>query len=310
MTAEARSSKSNQAAIEVVRLSKRYGNGPLANDNIQLQVASGELFSLLGPNGAGKTTLVRQITGELMPTSGEVRVFGIDVVKQPREARRLLGIVPQEAGLFGHLTVQEHLNYFGRMRGLNSPTLRHRITEVMHELNLDEQRRKPALQLSGGLKHKLLVGIAMLGNPRALILDEPTIGLDPHSRREVWDLIRRYQYQGAAVLLTTHYMEEAEALSERVGIISEGRLFALGTVQELHARISNRFKLTYHLPRPDSYINELFTIYGSTVDELHRLIDELGLEEYDIAKTNLEDIYLELTKHHLTTEIDNDTMAY
>ena len=110
----------DESAIEVVNLSKRYGRGVLANDNIHLQVAPGELFSLLGPNGAGKTTLVRQITGELMPTAGEVRVFGIDVVRQPREARRMLGIVPQEAGLFGNITVREHLTYFGRLQGLNT----------------------------------------------------------------------------------------------------------------------------------------------------------------------------------------------
>ena len=302
-------SGSGETAIEVANLSKRYGRGVLANDNIHLQVAPGELFSLLGPNGAGKTTLVRQITGELMPTAGEVRVFGIDVVKQPREARRLLGIVPQEAGLFGHLTVQEHLSYFGRLRGLSSQALTDRIRELMQELSLAEYGRKQASQLSGGLKHKLLVGIAMMGHPRALILDEPTTGLDPHSRREVWDLIRQYQHQGAAVLLTTHYMEEAESLSERVGIISQGRLVALGTVEELHTRISNRFKLTYRLADTDDYPHRRTTVYGRTVDELHRRIEELGLEEYDIAKTNLEDIYLELAKQPLTAEVDNDALA-
>ena len=299
-----------QTAIEVSNLSKRYGRGPLVNDNIDLQVTRGELFSLLGPNGAGKTTLVRQLTGELMPTAGEVRVFGIDVVRQPREARRLLGIVPQEAGLFGHLTMQEHLAYFGRIRGLNGTALKRRIHELMQELNLAEHSHKQAHQLSGGIKHKLLVGIAMVAYPHALILDEPTTGLDPHSRREVWDLIRRYQHQGVTVLLTTHYMEEAESLSERVGIISQGQLIALGTVEELHARISNRFKLTYRLPDTTGYAHQRNTIYGRTVDGLHTHIRELGLEEYDIAKTNLEDIYLELTKRPLTAEVDNDTMAH
>ncbi len=302
-------SSSEQTAIEVVNLSKRYKGGVLANDNIHLQIAPGELFSLLGPNGAGKTTLVRQITGELMPTTGEVRVFGIDVVKQPKEARRLLGIVPQEAGLFGHLTVREHMTYFGRLKGLNSRALVGRVQELMQELNLAEHGHKQAHQLSGGLKHKLLVGIAMMGHPRALILDEPTTGLDPHSRREVWDLIRQYQHQGAAVLLTTHYMEEAESLSERVGIISQGRLVALGTVEELHTRISNRFKLTYSLPDTVDYPHRRTTIYGRTVDELHTQINELGLEEYDIAKTNLEDIYLELAKQPLSEEVDNDSLA-
>jgi len=295
-------------AIEVVNLSKRYKGGTLANDRVYLSIAPGELFGLLGPNGAGKTTLVRQITGELLPTSGEVRVFNIDVVRQPREARRWLGIVPQEAGLFGHLTVQEHLTYFGRFRGLNSRALRGRIRELMDELNLAEHAQKHASQLSGGLKRKLLVGIAMITHPRALILDEPTTGLDPRSRREVWELIRRCQHRGAAVLLTTHYMEEAETLAERVGVISQGQLMAVGTVDELHASISSRFKLTYSLP-DTRYTRERITVYGHTLDELHTRINELGLEEYDIAKANLEDIYLELTRQPLTTEVNDDTMA-
>ena len=301
-------SASLETAIEVVNLSKQYRRGPLANDNVSLRVAPGELFSLLGPNGAGKTTLVRQVTGELMPTSGEVRVFGIDVIKRPREARQLLGIVPQEAGLFGRLTLQQHLTYFGRIRGLSGQALRSRVQELIRELNLGEHRHKEAMDLSGGLKRKLLVGIAMLGQPRAVILDEPTTGLDPLSRREVWDLIRRCQHQGAAVLLTTHYMEEAEHLSERVGIMSQGRLVAMGTVEELHARIGNRYKLTYTLSG-SGYPNERTTIYGRTTDELHARITELGLEEYDIAKTNLEDIYLELTRRPLTSEVGDDALV-
>ncbi len=128
-------SASLEAAIEVVNLSKQYRRGPLANDNVSLRVVPGELFSLLGPNGAGKTTLVRQVTGELMPTGGVVRVFGIDVIKRPREARQLLGIVPQEAGLFGRLTLQQHLTYFGRIRGLSGRALQSRVQELIRELS-------------------------------------------------------------------------------------------------------------------------------------------------------------------------------
>jgi len=292
-----------QAAIQVVNLTKRYRRGPLANDRVNLRVMPGELFGLLGPNGAGKTTLVRQVTGELMPTGGDIRVFGVDVVRQPRRARELLGIVPQEAGLFAALTVEDHLTYFGRIRGLKNKDLRGRVDTLVRELNLDGHRRKDAMNLSGGLKRKLLVGIAMLGRPRAIILDEPTTGLDPHSRREVWGLIRRYQREGTAVLLTTHYMEEAEYLSDRVGVISEGRLVAAGTVSELHARISNRFKLTYRQPNTD-YPHERTTVYGRTMDELNQRIHQLGLEEYDVAKTNLEDIYLELTRRPLAAGED------
>ncbi len=293
-----------ETAIEVINLTKQYRHGPLANDGIALRVARGEFFGLLGPNGAGKSTLVRQVTGELMPSAGEVRVFGIDVVRRPLEARRWLGIVPQDAGLFGVLTVDDHLTSFGRIRGLRGRTLRARVDQLVQELSLGEHRNQMAMKLSGGLRRKLLVGIAMLGNPRAMVLDEPTTGLDPHSRREVWDLIRRYQRDGAAVLLTTHYMEEAEYLADRVGIISRGRLVDVGTVDELHSRIVNRYKLTYRLP-DSGYPRERIIAYGRTTDELNARITELGLEEYDIARTNLEDIYLELTRRPLTEEEDD-----
>jgi ABC-2 type transport system ATP-binding protein len=291
-----------EIAIEVTDLSKKYRQGPLANDGISLTVHAGELFSLLGPNGAGKTTLVSQITGELMPTSGSISVFGIDVVRHPRHARQTLGIVPQEAGLFYHVTVTEHLTSFGRMRGLSGRALKERVAEMIDDLNLAEHADKRANQLSGGLKRKLLVAIALIGRPRALILDEPTTGLDPHSRREVWEMIRRYQRDGAAVLLTTHYMDEAEYLAERVGIVSRGRLVVEGTVPELHARISNRFKLTY-VPADSDYGGGRTTEYAPTMEEIQARVATLGLEEYDIAKTNLEDIYLELTSESLAGEV-------
>lgn len=299
----------DMAVIEVQHLSKVYRSGVRANDDISLSIREGEILGLLGPNGAGKTTLVRQITGELMPTAGMVRVFDLDMVKRPREGRRMLGIVPQEAGLFDHLTLQEHLMYFGRLKGVKGHDLMKGVQTLLQELDLAGHAGKRASQLSGGLKRKLLVGIAMAGHPRALVLDEPSTGLDPRSRRELWELIRRCQRRGAAVLLTTHYMEEAENLSDRVGIIFQGRLMALGTVPELHARIANRFKLTYTLGDVGGYAPERVTVYGRNSEELRRRIDELGLEEYDIAKTNLEDIYLELTRRPLTEEVGRDPMA-
>jgi len=298
-----------QTGIEVNSLSKRYPRGTVANDGISLAIAPGECFGLLGPNGAGKTTLVRQITGELMPSSGQIRVFGIDAVKRPKEARRLLGIVPQEAGLFDYLTVREHLLYFGRLKGLEGQSLANRVKRLMRELTLEEHSAKRASELSGGLKRKVLVAIAMISQPRALILDEPTTGLDPHARREVWELVRRCQQDEVGVLLTTHYMEEAECLSDRIGIISQGQLLAVGTMQELRERITSRFKLTYNPVSFDDLNHERVTVYGRSIDELRERVNALQLEEYDLAKTNLEDIYLELTESPLTLEANHDTMA-
>lgn len=298
-----------QTGIEVNSLSKRYRRGTVANDGISMAIACGECFGLLGPNGAGKTTLVRQITGELMPSSGQIRVFGIDALKRPKEARRLLGIVPQEAGLFDHLTVREHLLYFGRLKGLTGEPLANRVRQLMTELTLDEYSHKQASELSGGLKRKVLVGIAMISRPRALILDEPTTGLDPHARREVWELVRRYQQDEVGVLLTTHYMEEAECLSDRIGVISHGQLLAVGTMQQLRERITSQFKLTYSPTGSDGLNHERVTVYGRSADELRARVNALQLQEYDLARTNLEDIYLQLTRNPLTAEADHDTMA-
>ncbi len=299
--------ETEQIAIEVANLHKRYGQGTVANDGINLRVVPGEVFALLGHNGAGKTTLVRQVTGELMPTSGEVTVFGVDVLKKPREARQFLGIVPQEVELFGHLTVEQHLSYFGRLRGLDKQTMAIRVRELMRRLNLVEHGQKLASQLSGGLKRKLLVAMAMISSPPALILDEPTTGLDPFSRREVWALIRQYQREGTAVLLTTHYMDEAESLSDRVGIVSRGQLLTVGTVEELHAHISHRYKLTHSEPDPTRHgHSRRVTVYGRTVDELNSRVTELGLDEYNVARTSLEDIYMELAKQPLATEVNHD----
>jgi ABC-2 type transport system ATP-binding protein len=220
-------------AISIRALTKRYKKGALANDAIDLDVPAGSIYGLLGPNGAGKTTLVRQLTGELLPTSGEITVAGVDVVRNPMAAKWLMGIVPQEAGTFEVVTTEDHLKLFGRLRGLGIGAARARAEQLMQQLDLLPHRDKQSRHLSGGLRRKLLVGMALVADPRVLVLDEPTTGLDPRSRREVWDLITSVRSTGATVLLTTHYMEEAEALCNQVAIIGEGRVLARGTAVQL-----------------------------------------------------------------------------
>ncbi|MBN1857114.1 MAG: ABC transporter ATP-binding protein [Dehalococcoidia bacterium] len=302
--------ENEEPAIRVAGLHKRYGGETVANNGIDLTVSKGEIFALLGHNGVGKTTLVRQVTGELMPTSGEITVCGVNCLRHPREARRFLGIVPQEAALFGHLTVEQHLSYFGRLRGLDRRTLASRIDELMQQLHLGEHRKKLTSHLSGGLKRKLLVGIAMIARPPVLVLDEPTTGLDPFSRHEVWALVRQYQLEGMAVLLTTHYMDEAENLADRVGIVSRGRLLTVGTIEELHGLIGHRYKLTYSEPDPQrcGHLRRV-TAYGRTADELRDRVAGLGLEEYNVARTGLEDIYMEIANQPLSTEVNDAALA-
>ena len=221
--------------LVVAGICKQYGGGLRANEDISFGIEPGEILGILGPNGAGKTTLVRQITTELMPTSGSIRVFGVDVVADPIKVKNMMGIVPQEGMLYPSLTVAQTFRIFGKLRGLNNRNARTRADELITDLRLEEHRIVICENLSGGLKRRVLVGIAALGNPGLIVMDEPTTGLDPQARRDLWALLREYRDRGSTILLTTHYMEEAETLCDRVGIIQRGRLLALDTVQNLRA---------------------------------------------------------------------------
>ncbi len=173
-------------------INKRYKGGIWANRDISLTAEQGEVLGILGPNGAGKTTLVRQITTELRPTSGEIHVLGHDVFAEPSAAKYHLGVMPQEANLFEYLTVSQHLRIFGKLRGLSRKEARSRAEELIEELNLHEHRNVLTMRLSGGLRRRVLVGIAVLARPQLLVLDEPTTGLDTQARRNLWSLLRRY----------------------------------------------------------------------------------------------------------------------
>ncbi len=277
------------AAVEVRNLNKRYRNGIWANRDISLTVRRGELLAILGPNGAGKTTLVRQITTELVPSSGEVRVFGIDAVTRPNEAKARMGVIPQETNFYWGLSVRHHLRILGKLRGLPAQTASRRAAELITDLGLEEHKSKPAEQLSGGLRRRLLVGIAVLADPALLVLDEPSVGLDPESRRDLWDLLRNYRSRGATILLTTHSMEEADALSDRIGIIHQGALLALDTVASLRAAHGFDYKITF-LEKGRTQV-----LFGASDAELLQQVQALGISEYAVSRTTLEDVYLGLT---------------
>ncbi len=277
--------------LVVEDLRKQYGKGIWANQGISFSAHPGEVLGILGPNGAGKTTLVRQITTEVLPTSVQVRVLGHDAVREPTAVKSLLGVVPQEALLFEYLTVHQHLRIFGKLRGLRPKDAGPRADELIEELRLHEHRDVVVDKLSGGLRRRVLIGIAALARPPIMVLDEPTTGLDPQSRREIWALLQRYRDGGATVLLTTHYMEEAEALCDRVGIIQRGRLLALDTVPNLRASYGYEFKATYTL----NGHSETHALYGADDKELVERVQGLGATQYSVARTTLEDVYLELT---------------
>lgn len=278
--------------LVVDRVDKRYKRGVHANRNISFEAHSGEVLGILGPNGAGKTTLVRQITTELLPTSGEIRVFGLDAVADPIGVKNLMGIVPQEAQLFEMLTVRETLRIFAKLRGLSGREVNRRADEVISQLRLDAHRNVVSMKLSGGLKRRVMVGLAALAEPGLIVLDEPTTGLDPQSRRDLWNLVREHSSGGAAILMTTHYMDEAEELCDRVGIISNGRLLALDSVAGLKSSHGYDFKVTY-TANGDNGAAE--TIYGKDDHDLVERVRAQGIRQFSVGKTTLEDVYLALT---------------
>jgi ABC-2 type transport system ATP-binding protein len=226
----------DDAAVSVRGLVKRYKDGTEANRGINLDLRRGEIMAILGPNGAGKTTFLRQVTTELRPTSGRVLVFGIDPAVEPERARRMMGITPQEAGLFDSLRLQDHLQLFARLKGLSHRAAAAAAARTIEELDLAADARRRVGTLSGGQRRRVLLGLALVGQPPLLVLDEPTTGLDPAARRALWGILRRAVAEGASVILSTHSMEEAERLSDRVGIIVAGRLIVCATVTDLTAR--------------------------------------------------------------------------
>jgi ABC-2 type transport system ATP-binding protein len=218
--------------LDVVNVRKSYG-GTVALHGVDFHVPAGEIFGLLGPNGAGKTTLLSIIACLLTPDAGEVRIQGRKVGADDQEARRLIGIVPQELALYGELTARENLSFFGRLYGLTGATLSGRVLEVLDLVGLRDRADGRVESFSGGMKRRLNLGAALVHQPKLLLLDEPTTGVDPQSRNHIFEGVRRLNAAGLTVVYTSHYMEEVQALCQRVGIIDHGRLIACDTVPNL-----------------------------------------------------------------------------
>jgi ABC-2 type transport system ATP-binding protein len=219
--------------IRTVDLTKVYPGGVTAVDGLNLTVCEGEIFGLLGPNGAGKTTTASMLTTRVIPTSGEAFVGGIDVVRHPAVAKQLIGVVPQTNTLDRALTVWENLYFHGRFFGMGAAASRAAADDLLVKFHLTERAQAPVMALSGGLAQRLMVARALLHNPAILFLDEPTAGLDPQSRIGLWEIVSSLHAAGQTVVLTTHNMEEADQLCDRIGIMDRGKILALGTPEEL-----------------------------------------------------------------------------
>ena len=221
--------------IELRQLVKKFGERT-AVDRLDLQIAAGEVFGLLGPNGAGKTTIIRMLTMLTRPTAGQIRIGDCTLPVDAERVKAMLGIVPQHFNLDVDLTVGENLDLHGRLHHIAAVAREQRIEELLEYVELQERIDDKVQNLSGGMKRRLMIARALFHRPRILFLDEPTVGLDPQVRRKLWDLIRRLQSETFTVLLTTHYIEEAEALCNRVAILDKGRLIALDSPEELRRR--------------------------------------------------------------------------
>lgn len=228
--------KSEELPLELRGLSKGYGV-VRAVDGVSFEVRAGEIYGLLGPNGAGKTTTLSMVCGLLRPDAGEVRVFGRGFWVDPQGARGVMGVVPQEVALYEELSGRENLEFWGRVGGLGGREARLRAGEVLEALGLVERAGDVVKRYSGGMKRRVNLGCALMHRPRLLLLDEPTVGIDPQARVRILEVVRGLAREGVAVLYTTHYLEEAEDLCGRVGILDGGRLLAEGTLGELQSRL-------------------------------------------------------------------------
>ena len=228
--------------VKAHNLIKRY-NGKLAVDNVNLEIAAGEIFGFLGPNGAGKSTTINMLCGLLRADQGTVEIDGIDLHRNPLEVKRRLGLVPQEIAVFDTLSAAENVEFFAKLAGLRGQTLEERVEEALAFVGLAKHRKEPPKSFSGGMKRRLNIACAIAHHPKLIIMDEPTVGIDPQSRNHILESVRELNKMGSTILYTSHYMEEVEAVCNRLAIIDHGRLIAQGTKEELKQLVGEEEKI-------------------------------------------------------------------
>jgi ABC-2 type transport system ATP-binding protein len=304
--------------LQALGLKKKFGETESVK-GVSFEIETGETFSLLGPNGAGKTTTISMLSGLLPPTSGDAIIAGHSVRTDSLRVRQLIGVVPQEIALYDDLTAHENLVFWGRMYGLGSARLKRRITEVLEQIGLADRAKDRIKTYSGGMKRRVNIGVGLLHEPKLLFMDEPTVGIDPQSRRAILDTVKALNQQGMTVLYTTHYMEEAAELSHRVGIIDHGRMIALGTQEELTRQVGQGESLHLHVGEDQSAERLAEALRGTPEVQLASALDHtviatvvsaaaaLGpvvgvanavgfkLRGVEISEPNLESVFLHLT---------------
>jgi ABC-2 type transport system ATP-binding protein len=303
------------AILEARGLSKTYRKGPhpvRALDRVDLAIERGRLFAFLGRNGAGKTTFIKIASTLLLPSEGELRLFGHDVVREPSTVRRQMALVPQEGKLFYHMTPREHVYEYLRVRGVSAETAKSRTAAILEEMGLLGYQNVIALRLSGGLQQRTLVAMILATEAPILFLDEPTLGMDPFARRQVWKVIRKATGRGSTVLLTTHYLDEAEQLSEELAVIEGGRILYHGTGEALKSTVRREVRVQFTgAVRPEELASfgKVFAERGRTVVLTTRSsvpeLTEVGLargSEVTVGPVTLEEAFLELVGRGIEEE--------
>lgn len=304
--------------LQVQNLVKKYGDFT-AVKGISFDIKEGEIFSLLGPNGAGKTTTISMLSTLYTPTSGDAIIAGHSVTRDPMAVRQVIGVVPQDIALYEDLTAHENLVFWGQMYGLSGKPLATRVDEVLEQIGLTDKAKNRVKTYSGGMKRRVNIGVGLLHKPRLLFMDEPTVGIDPQSRRAILDTVKDLNKQGMTLLYTTHYMEEAQELSDRVGIIDHGELIALGTQKELTQQVGETETLILHIGEnddPEALANslkgikdvleanatdhEVSIITPEAEDVLASVVSKanergIKIRSIDIREPNLEAVFLHLT---------------
>lgn len=280
------------AAVALQEVYKVYNNVPVVN-GLSLTIEPGEIFGLLGPNGAGKSTTIRMLTTLTQPTQGQIVVAGYDVVRQPFGVKKQIGVVLQQVSVDLDLTVWENMEFHARMHHIPNPRRQQEIDRWLDYVELADRRNELVKTLSGGMKRRLQIARALLHNPQILFLDEPTVGLDPQTRRRLWEIIKGLNQQGMTMLLTTHYMEEVEYLCDRIGIMDSGKLIELGTLDDFRQRHGEGLVMKQNGDRWDY---QFFPTLDNAKAYLEQQPDKTGMM---IRSSNLEDIFVELTGRQL-----------
>jgi ABC-2 type transport system ATP-binding protein len=306
----------NDKAIQVQDLHKNFGD-VYAVQGVSFDVQAGEIFSLLGPNGAGKSTIISMLSCLLEPTKGEALVMGHSILHDQMAVKAAIGVIPQEVALYEDLSARENLSFWGKMYGLRGAALRQRVDEVLEVTGLIERQKGRVGKFSGGMKRRLNIGIALLHKPQVIIMDEPTVGIDPQSRRNILDNVKELNQQGMTVLYTTHYMEEAQELSNHIAIMDQGKVIAQGAHEELvkivgeldridltisaeAERVIEQWRATEGVHRVSADNSQLTLLVDDSNLVLPRLFESatwagVRITWVEIQEPNLEAVFLHLT---------------